>query len=91
MSIIARLYFMGRQAERDKRARRSNFEFSNQVKTDIEARSGGICEVCKQQKASQFHHIIAIAVAIMNNFDSKQINNVSNGQHVCPECHQKVD
>lgn len=82
---------MGRKAEREKRARRSDFEFSNQVKTEIETRSGGICEVCKQEKASQFHHVVAVAIAIMNSLDPRQINNVSNGQHVCPKCHQKVD
>jgi len=82
---------MGKKAEQEKRRRREEYKFSPEIIRKIQVRSGGICEQCGKAKGNQIHHILAIAVAIMNGLDPKRIRSVENGLHVCPSCHQKID
>lgn len=82
---------MGRESKRQKRERRNNFEFPNSARKEIVARSGGVCEECGQTAASQFHHIIAIAIALANGLAYETVRQPENGKHVCTRCHQKLD
>lgn len=82
---------MGRESKRQKRQRRSDFEFTNSARNEIATRSGGVCQECGQAKATQFHHIIAIALALANGITYEVVRHPENGKHVCHKCHQKLD
>ncbi len=82
---------MGRKAEKEKRERRRFMEFSPSVKNEIVKRSGGMCEECGQLKASEFHHLLSIAIGLMKGINPDEIRSANNCKHVCHSCHQKID
>lgn len=82
---------MGRKAEREKRKRRKEFEFPQNVKNDVAIRSKGVCEHCKEQAAVEYHHKISIGEARQQGFDIQMISSAENCLHVCHECHKILD
>ncbi len=82
---------MGAKAEREKRARRSDYEFPNSVLHAVLNRSGGTCESCDLQPATSFHHVTSIASAIAYGYDHEFIKSADNCLHVCNECHEILD
>lgn len=82
---------MGVKAEREKRVRRSNYEFPNSVLHTVLNRSGGTCESCEVKPAMSFHHVTSIASAIAYGYDPEFIRSVDNCLHVCNACHEILD
>ncbi|KKU46229.1 MAG: hypothetical protein UX62_C0016G0004 [Microgenomates group bacterium GW2011_GWA2_46_7] len=82
---------MGAQARKEKRERRADYEFSGSVKNTVTQRSGGTCEECESYRASEFHHKVSIATAIMMGWEASFVASADNCLHVCSYCHAVLD
>lgn len=60
-------------------------EFSKATKDEVRERSQGVCEICKQRKAVQFHHAI-----YRKHANREQARDISNCLYLCIPCHNAV-
>lgn len=70
--------------KRIKPTQRQKGAISNKVREKVKERSGGICERCSSQRATDMAHIIG----------RKQIDHVTSEKdllHVCVPCHRWLD